>query len=123
MNELNGTTSRQFHRHQEIRLIAPIGYSYAYDTVGNQTNDNYTGAGLRTYDGENHLKDSPGLSQLSVADIYLRCRGLPHQTQRERRRDVANIWNEGRTAGGIQGRGGAIPVLDRSMAIAAVSCW
>ncbi|HEV7684380.1 MAG TPA: BPSL0067 family protein [Pyrinomonadaceae bacterium] len=42
------------------RLIAPIGYSYSYDAAGNQTNDNYTGAGARTYDGENRLKTAQG---------------------------------------------------------------
>ncbi len=40
------------------RLIAPMGYSYAYDAAGNQTNDTYTGAGSREYDGENHLKQA-----------------------------------------------------------------
>ena len=40
------------------RLVAPAGYNYSYDAAGNQTNDNYTGAGARTYDGENHLKQA-----------------------------------------------------------------
>jgi RHS repeat-associated protein len=42
------------------QLIAPAGYNYSYDAAGNQTNDTYTGAGLRTYDGENHLKQAQG---------------------------------------------------------------
>jgi len=42
------------------RLIAPAGYNYGYDYAGNQTNDTYTGAGARTYDGENHLKQAQG---------------------------------------------------------------
>ncbi|HEY2974614.1 MAG TPA: DUF4214 domain-containing protein, partial [Pyrinomonadaceae bacterium] len=42
------------------RLLAPIGYSYSYDAAGNQTNDNYTGAGSRTYNGENHLTTAQG---------------------------------------------------------------
>ena len=42
------------------RLIAPAGYNYGYDYAGNQTNDTYSGAGARTYDGENHLKQAQG---------------------------------------------------------------
>ncbi len=40
------------------RLIAPAGYNYTYDQAGNQTNDNYTGEGQRTYDGEQRLKQA-----------------------------------------------------------------
>jgi RHS repeat-associated protein len=40
------------------RLLAPTGYSYDYDAAGNQKNDTYTGAGSRSYDGENHLKQA-----------------------------------------------------------------
>ncbi|MBC8030040.1 MAG: DUF4214 domain-containing protein [Pyrinomonadaceae bacterium] len=40
------------------RLIAPAGYNFGYDAAGNQTNDNYTGQGQRTYDAENHLKQA-----------------------------------------------------------------
>ena len=42
------------------RLAAPAGYNYAYDNAGNQTNDNYTGQGQRTYDGENRMKQAQG---------------------------------------------------------------
>lgn len=41
-------------------LIAPAGYNYSYDNAGNQTNDNYTGQGQRTYDAENRLKQAQG---------------------------------------------------------------
>jgi RHS repeat-associated protein len=40
------------------RLVAPAGYNYGYDNVGNQTNDNYTGQGARTYDAENRMKQA-----------------------------------------------------------------
>ncbi len=40
------------------RLIAPAGFNYSYDAAGNQTNDDYTGQGSRSYDGENHLKQA-----------------------------------------------------------------
>ncbi|MCU1266971.1 MAG: repeat-associated core domain protein [Acidobacteria bacterium] len=40
------------------QLTAPSGYNYSYDANGNQTNDNYTGEGSRTYDAENHLKQA-----------------------------------------------------------------
>jgi RHS repeat-associated protein len=43
------------------RLTAPMGYSYSYDNAGNQTNDNYTGQGSRTYDAENRMKQAQGL--------------------------------------------------------------
>jgi RHS repeat-associated protein len=43
------------------RLVAPMGYSYSYDNAGNQTNDNYTGQGSRTYDAENRLTQAQGL--------------------------------------------------------------
>ncbi len=36
------------------RLLAPNG-TISYNAVGNQTNDNYTGAGTRTYDANNKL--------------------------------------------------------------------
>ena len=42
------------------RLVAPAGYNYAYDNAGNQTNDNYTGQGQRTYDAENRMKQAQG---------------------------------------------------------------
>jgi RHS repeat-associated protein len=59
----NQTTSNVPHPNYTVdtttnRLVAPAGYSYAYDAGGNQTNDTYTGAGSRTYDGENHLKQA-----------------------------------------------------------------
>jgi RHS repeat-associated protein len=37
------------------RLIAPAGYSFGYDSAGNQTNDTYTGGGQRVFDAENHM--------------------------------------------------------------------
>lgn len=37
------------------RLVAPAGFSYGYDNAGNQTNDNYTGGGQRTFDAENRM--------------------------------------------------------------------
>jgi RHS repeat-associated protein len=37
------------------RLIAPTGYSFGYDSAGNQTNDSYTGGGQRVFDAENHM--------------------------------------------------------------------
>jgi len=37
------------------RLIAPAGSNFGYDNAGNQTNDTYTGGGLRTFDAENHM--------------------------------------------------------------------
>jgi RHS repeat-associated protein len=40
------------------RLTAPAGYTMSYDAAGNQTNDNYTGQGVRTYDGENRMKQA-----------------------------------------------------------------
>jgi RHS repeat-associated protein len=43
------------------RLIAPAGYSYSYDSAGNQTSDNYTGQGARTYDAENRMQQAQGL--------------------------------------------------------------
>jgi RHS repeat-associated protein len=43
------------------RLVAPVGYSYSYDNAGNQTNDNYTGMGARTYDAENRLIQAQGI--------------------------------------------------------------
>jgi len=45
------------------RLVAPAGYNYGYDNAGNQTNDNYTGQGARTYDGENRMKQAWANSQ------------------------------------------------------------
>lgn len=44
------------------RLIAPSGYTYAYDAAGNQTTDNYTGTGDRTFDAENRMVGSAGVS-------------------------------------------------------------
>jgi YD repeat-containing protein len=38
-----------------------MGYSYSYDNAGNQTNDNYTGYGSRTYDAENRMMQAQGL--------------------------------------------------------------
>ncbi len=40
------------------RLVAPAGFNYGYDNAGNQTNDNYTGQGARTYDAENRMKQA-----------------------------------------------------------------
>jgi RHS repeat-associated protein len=37
------------------RLSPPAGYTMTYDAAGNLTFDNYTGAGTRTYDGENRM--------------------------------------------------------------------
>jgi RHS repeat-associated protein len=50
------------------RLVAPIGYSYSYDNAGNQTNDNYTGQGSRTYDAENRMLQAQGFpnNQLQI---------------------------------------------------------
>ncbi len=50
------------------RLTAPLGFSYSYDNAGNQTNDNYTGQGSRTYDAENRMTQAQGLpnSQLQA---------------------------------------------------------
>jgi RHS repeat-associated protein len=45
------------------RLIAPAGYNYGYDYAGNQTNDNYTGQGQRTYDAENRMTQAWANSQ------------------------------------------------------------
>ncbi len=43
------------------RLVAPAGFSYSYDNAGNQTSDNYTGQGARTYDAENRMKQAQGI--------------------------------------------------------------
>jgi RHS repeat-associated protein len=51
------------------RLIAPAGYNYGYDNAGNQTNDNYTGAGTRNYDAENRLT-SAGTTGSPAAYTY-----------------------------------------------------
>jgi RHS repeat-associated protein len=61
----SGTTSNVPHPSYTAdantnQLVAPTGYSYAYDNAGNQTNDTYTGAGSREYDAENHLKRAQG---------------------------------------------------------------
>jgi F5/8 type C domain-containing protein len=41
-------------------LVAPAGYTYSYDSAGNQTNDNYTGGGQRTFDAENRMNSAQG---------------------------------------------------------------
>jgi RHS repeat-associated protein len=42
------------------RLVAPSGFNYGYDNAGNQTNDNYTGNGQRTFNAENHMLSAQG---------------------------------------------------------------
>jgi RHS repeat-associated protein len=43
------------------RLVAPSGYAYGYDAAGNQTTDNYTGGGERSFDAENHMTQARNL--------------------------------------------------------------
>jgi hypothetical protein len=53
-------------------LLAPSRYNYGYDNAGIQTNDTYTGQGQRTYDAENRMTGSAGVSPASytyAADV------------------------------------------------------
>jgi RHS repeat-associated protein len=43
------------------QLTAPAGYNYAYDEVGNQKNDTYTGGGQRVFDAENRMTSAQGV--------------------------------------------------------------
>jgi len=46
----------QLHRDANTnRLSAPSGYTMSYDSVGNLTNDTYSGQGQRNYDAENRM--------------------------------------------------------------------
>ena len=45
------------------RLTAPTGYAMSYDSVGNLTNDTYSGQGQRNYDAENRMTQAWANSQ------------------------------------------------------------
>jgi YD repeat-containing protein len=45
------------------RLSAPTGYTMSYDSVGNLTNDTYSGQGQRNYDAENRMTQAWANSQ------------------------------------------------------------